>query len=90
MKSYLLLAALACLAPSLAAAEPPAGPLHAWYHDAGVMADGANVTAWENAATTNGAPRSLTRVVGRAAHADQASNSLGETSRAMQKVRSNK
>ena len=46
------------------AAELPVGPLSAWYHDGGLKADGANVSTWDNA-VTNGAARSLTRVVGR-------------------------
>ena len=49
----------------LAAAEPESARLHAWYHDAGVKADGASVTAWENSAAKNAPARSLTRVVGR-------------------------
>ncbi|NDF00839.1 MAG: hypothetical protein EB034_21605, partial [Verrucomicrobia bacterium] len=62
MKSSLLLALL--IASSAVAAELPTGPLHAWYHDASLKADGPNVSAWESA-TTNGAAQNLTRVVGR-------------------------
>ena len=46
------------------AAELPVGPIHAWYRDDGVQAEGANVAAWENA-VTNGSAQALTRVVGR-------------------------
>ncbi len=59
-----LLAALTLFGCKLVAAEPPAGPLHAWYHDASLKTDGPNVSAWENAAP-NGAAQNLTRVVGR-------------------------
>ena len=65
MKRALISTALYLLVANLVGAgEPPTGRPHAWYHDAGVKADGANVTAWENAAT-NGAAQTLTRVVGR-------------------------
>ena len=69
MKSALLhlalaLAPLTILTNRLNASEPPGAPLHAWYRDDGVKADGPDVSAWNNAAT-NGAARSLTRVVGR-------------------------
>jgi sialidase-1 len=52
------------LASGLSAAEPAAGPLHAWYRDEGVKATGPDVSAWDNAAN-NGVAWSLTRVVGR-------------------------
>lgn len=62
MKISLLLSVL--LPVAQAAAEPPVGPVHAWYRDDGVKADGPNVSAWENAAST-GMAQNLTRVVGR-------------------------
>ena len=49
---------------SVAAANPPAGPLHAWYRDGGLQASGADVTAWQTAVGDKSA-RSLNRVVGR-------------------------
>lgn len=49
---------------SAAAADPPAGPLHAWYRDGGLEASGADVTAWKSAAGDNPS-RSLNRVFGR-------------------------
>lgn len=66
-QTFTLLAAL-LLAPlaSLCAAEPPAGPLHAWYREDGLKAEGPVVTAWECAGADNDrAMRALTRVVGR-------------------------
>ena len=45
----LVFAPLAWLASLASAAEPPAGPLYAWYRDEGVKTDGPNVSAWENA-----------------------------------------
>lgn len=43
---------------------PPAGPVYAWYHDAGIRAAGAAAVGWENAVAEAPA-RSLARVVGR-------------------------
>lgn len=64
MKIHTLGCLFAMHALSLNAAEPPAGPLHAWYREDGIRATGPVVSAWENA-TTSGAPQNLTRVVGR-------------------------
>lgn len=60
----LLLAPPAGFAAPAVAAEPPAGPLHAWYRDDGVKANGPEIYAWEDAAGTDSA-RALTRVEGR-------------------------
>lgn len=60
--TILLLAPLA----TLPATEPPVGPLYAWYHEDGIKADGAFVTAWENMQSEDSrATRILNRVVGK-------------------------
>lgn len=64
MKLLLPTLLFALFADPTVAAQLPAIPPHAWYRDDGFKADGANVSAWENAAT-NGAAQHLTRVVGR-------------------------
>ncbi|MFM7059336.1 MAG: exo-alpha-sialidase [Planctomycetota bacterium] len=46
------------------AAQPPAGPLHAWYRNGGLESSGADVTAWKSAAGDHPA-RTLNRVFGR-------------------------
>lgn len=46
------------------AADPPAGPLHAWYQEGGLEASGSEVTAWRSATGDNPA-RTLDRVFGR-------------------------
>ncbi|MFM7832276.1 MAG: hypothetical protein ACKPJD_10820, partial [Planctomycetaceae bacterium] len=33
-----------------AAADPPGGPLYAWYRDGGLQSAGADVTGWNSAA----------------------------------------
>ena len=53
-----------CLSGLATAADPPAGPLHAWYREGGLQSSGADVTAWQSAAGDNPA-RSLNRVSGR-------------------------
>ena len=57
------------------AAELPVGPIHAWYRDDGVQAEGANVAAWENA-VTNGSAQALTRA-GQAFWRDPRCHELG-------------
>ena len=64
--THAILAAL-LLAPlaALHAAEPPEGPLHAWYREDGLKAEGPVVSAWQSAGSgTDRAARALTRVVG--------------------------
>jgi len=46
------------------AADPPGGPLYAWYRDGGLQSAGADVTGWNSAAGEHPA-RSLNRVFGR-------------------------
>jgi sialidase-1 len=64
MKIHPLSLLLAMHSFSVDAAEPPTGPLHAWYREDSVRAAGPVVSAWENAASS-GAAKDLTRVVGR-------------------------
>ncbi|MFM8724303.1 MAG: hypothetical protein ACKON9_04175, partial [Planctomycetaceae bacterium] len=47
-----------------AAADPPGGPLYAWYRDGGLQSAGADVTGWNSAAGEHPA-RSLNRIFGR-------------------------
>jgi sialidase-1 len=49
----------------LFATEPPPGPIYAWYHEDGIKAQGAMVSAWENVVANNDrADRTLNRVFG--------------------------
>ncbi len=66
MKNTLTILAVLLLEPlaALHSTEPPIGPLHAWYREDGVKADGPLVSSWENAGA-DGAARALMRVVGR-------------------------
>lgn len=68
MKHILTFLTAILLAPLalLDAAEPPVGPLHAWYREDGLKAEGPVVSAWASAGgETDRAARALTRVVGR-------------------------
>lgn len=51
---------------SIFAAEPPPGPMYAWYREEGIQTQGAVVSAWENASpSSKRADRTLNRVVGK-------------------------